>query len=133
MRRWRKLKRLDWMRRDNPPFALSSRLKSFRFAFAGLGHLVRHEHNARIHLAATITLVALCFWLRISSDDWRWIILAVALVWICEAFNTAIEAICDLVSPDWNDQVRIAKDVAAAGVLCSAIAAALIGASVIIL
>jgi diacylglycerol kinase (ATP) len=120
------------MQRDNPPFALSSRLKSFSFAFAGLGHMVRHEHNARIHLAATIAAVVLCVWLRISAEDWRWIILAIALVWICEAFNTAVEAICDLVSPDWNDQVRIAKDVAAAGALCSAIAAALIGASVII-
>jgi diacylglycerol kinase (ATP) len=109
------------------PFSLVARLRSFGFALAGLAHLVRHEHNARIHLIATFAALATGLWFQISAADWRWIILAVALVWISEALNTAIESLCNQISPDQHDHIRIAKDVAAGGVLVSAVAAAVIG------
>lgn len=109
------------------PFSVHSRLKSFTFAIAGLRHLVRVEHNARVHLAATIGVVGLSVALHISLADWRWIVLAIALVWITEALNTAIEALCDLVSPGYNAAIKVAKDVSAAAVLVASFAAFLIG------
>jgi diacylglycerol kinase (ATP) len=112
---------------DDRPFSVTARLRSFRFALVGFAHLVRHEHNARIHLAATSAAIATGLWLQISAADWRWIVAAIALVWICEALNTAIESLCNLISPDHNDHVRIAKDVAAWAVLVSAMAAVVIG------
>ena len=112
-------------------FSVQSRLKSFSFALAGFRHLVRVEHNARVHLVATLAAIAVSAALQISLADWRWIVLAIALVWIAESVNTAIEALCDLVSPGFNDAIRIAKDVSAGGVLVASIAALLIGSATI--
>lgn len=109
------------------PFSVHSRLKSFAYAIAGLRHLVRVEHNARVHLAATLATFAVGLVLQISLADWRWIIIAVALVWITEALNTAVEAVCDLVSPDYNEAVKVAKDVSASAVLIASLAAFVIG------
>jgi diacylglycerol kinase (ATP) len=66
-------------------------------------------------------------WLNISGNDWRWIILAVGLVWVAEIVNTAFEHLCDVVQPEFHVSVKAAKDVAAGAVLVAAIVAALIG------
>jgi diacylglycerol kinase (ATP) len=110
------------------PFSLRSRLRSFAFAGAGIRHMLQHEHNAWVHLAATCAVLGAALVLRISAADWRWIAVAVLWVWSAEALNTAIEHVCNLVSPGQSDHVHIAKDVAAGAVLLSAIGAAVIGA-----
>ena len=101
--------------------------RSFGFALAGLGLLLREERNARIHLigatAATLAGIAI----GLSLADWRWIILAVGLVFAAEALNTAIERLCDLASPDIHPLAKAAKDVAAGAVLVLAASALLIG------
>lgn len=105
---------------------LAGRVRSFAYAFAGLHHLVRREPNARIHFLLTIGAIAAGLWLRIGLADWRWLALAIGLVWAAEALNTVIERLCDLVSPGPDDEVKIIKDVAAGAVLvCAATAAAL--------
>ncbi|MCG8545884.1 MAG: diacylglycerol kinase family protein [Alphaproteobacteria bacterium] len=114
-----------------PRFSVSARLKSFAHAFDGLRTLIRQEHNARIHLIATVCVVAAGFAIGLDGSDWRWIILAIGWVWFAEAMNAAFEYLCDVVSPDANDTVRIAKDVAAAAVLISAVGAAVIGAIIL--
>ena len=108
-------------------FSIRSRFSSFGYAFSGLGLLLRAEYNAWIHLAATVIVIAVSFALGISVSDWRWIVLAIGLVWASEAFNTAIEGLCDIVSPDFDERIRVVKDVAAGSVLVLAIVAALIG------
>jgi diacylglycerol kinase (ATP) len=114
---------------ENRPARLATRLRSFVHAGRGLGWLLRHEANARIHAAAAAGALVAGLILRISPADWRWIVLAIALVWSAEAFNTAIERLCDRVTPAQDELVRIAKDVAAGAVLVTAMAAALIGAA----
>ena len=106
---------------------LGARLRSFIHAGCGLAWLLRHEANFRIHVAAAFAAVAAGLILRISLADWRWIVLAIALVWTAEAFNTGLERLCDRVTPAQDELVRIAKDVAAGAVLVAAVAAALIG------
>jgi diacylglycerol kinase len=64
--------------------------------------------------------------LRVRLEEWRWLILAVALVWSAEALNTAIERLSDAISVEMNDRLRFAKDTAAWGVSVAIIAAALI-------
>lgn len=59
--------------------------------------------------------------------DWRWIVLAIALVWIAEAFNTAIEQLGDAITTERDPRIGFAKDIGAGAVLVSAIAAAAIG------
>ena len=110
------------------PFTVSARLRSFAFAFQGLRTMLRYEHNARIHLAATLGIVAVGLAVGISGAEWRWILAAVLWVWFAEAMNTAFEHLCDVVSPGRNESVRLAKDIAAGAVLISAIGAVLLGA-----
>ena len=108
-------------------FSVIARLKSFRYAFAGLWLMLRTQHNAWVHLVATILACSAGFALKISAPDWRWLIAAIVLVWVAEALNTAFEHLCDVVSPDFHHAVQKSKDIAASAVLLCAIAAAAIG------
>ena len=109
-------------------FSIAARLKSFTFAFEGFAFMLRTQHNAWVHLVATIGVVALGFALQVNADAWRWLIAAMALVWVAEAMNTAFEHLCDVVSPQFSESVKRSKDIAAASVLVCVIAAALLGA-----
>jgi len=108
-------------------FKLSTRLKSFVFAFAGIGFMLRTQHNAWLHATASLFVVAIGLVLRVSLNDWRWLVTAIAMVWVAETFNTAVEYICDVVSPEYSEAVKHAKDIAAGAVLLCAFAAVLIG------
>ncbi|MBL8535832.1 MAG: diacylglycerol kinase family protein [Hyphomonadaceae bacterium] len=108
-------------------FSLGARLKSFAHAFAGFAYMLRTQHNAWIHLLATLAVVVAGALMRVSADDWRWLVTAIALVWAAEAINTAFEHLCDVVSPEFHNSVKLSKDIAAAAVLVCAAAAVLIG------
>jgi diacylglycerol kinase (ATP) len=92
-----------------------------------MASLLRSEHNAWIHLAATILAIVLGLAFGIGREEWVAIVLAIALVWTAEAVNTAIEALCDVVSPDHDPRIKRAKDVAAGAVLFSAFGALGVG------
>jgi len=106
---------------------LSLRFNSFRYAGNGLVTLVASQPNAQIHVFATLLVVALGLHLGISAQDWVVLVLTIALVMAMEALNTSLEFICDALHPDHHPLIGKAKDVAAAAVLISAIAAALVG------
>ncbi len=118
------------MRTDNPAFSILGRLKSFRHAFAGIAFMLRTQHNAWLHLAATAAVCALGMALKISAQDWRWLVVAVTMVWISEAMNTAFEHLCDVVSPQFQPSVKRSKDIAAGAVLITALGAAALGAMI---
>ncbi|WP_395331310.1 diacylglycerol kinase family protein [Novosphingobium sp. BL-8H] len=108
-------------------FSVAARFRSFLYAWRGLRRLVQNEHNARLHLAVSLAVVAAGLFLKVSADDWRWLVLAMALVWLAEAFNTAIEELCDRTEPGFDKAIGRIKDVAAGAVLIASIAAAAIG------
>lgn len=89
--------------------------------------MIRAENNAKIHFLATILVIVFASWLQISRIEWAILILAMTVVWIGELFNTAIEAIVDLVSPEVHPLAKIAKDTAAGATLIAAIGAATAG------
>ncbi len=111
-------------------FSTRARLRSFGFAFKGLYTLVAEQHNARIHLLATALVIALGLILAVELRDWSLLLLAMGLVWAAEALNTAVEYLADAAVPEQHPLVARAKDVAAAGVLLAAVAAAAVGALV---
>ena len=115
---------------ETKPFQFSGRIRSFRHAIAGVLRMIQCQHNAWIHAAATLVVLAAAFVLRISAADWCWIILAISIVWTAEALNTAFEFLADAASPDFHPLVRDAKDVAAGAVLLTATAAVVIGSIV---
>jgi diacylglycerol kinase (ATP) len=77
-------------------------------------------------------VLAASIYFRLSSDEWRWIILAIALVWLAEALNTAIERLADAVTLEPNENIGYAKDVAAGAVLAAAIVSAVIGLTIFV-
>ena len=107
------------------------RWRSFVHAGRGIADLLRTQPNARVHLAATLAVLALGGWLGIDREDWGLLIPAIGLVWIAEALNTALEHLADAVHPARDERIRRSKDAAAAGVLIAAIAAAAIGWAVL--
>ena len=106
---------------------LRSRIRSFNYAFEGWWFVIRSQQNAWIHATVSLIVVVMGFWLSLSPRDWAVIILAIAMVWAAEFFNTALEAIVDLASPDANDLAKVGKDVGAAAVLIAASASIIIG------
>lgn len=103
------------------------RLDSFKFAFAGIRDLFKTEPNAVIHLIAAVFAISMGFFFSISTTEWCFIIFSIAFVFSAEAFNTAIEHLTNLVSPDYNKLAGKTKDAAAAAVLLAAIGSAIVG------
>ena len=112
---------------SSKPFSLMERIKSFKYAFDGLKTLFVEEHNARIHLVSAVIAIALGFGLKISLTEWVVLVIVMALVFICELFNTALETLSDFVSPERHELIKKVKDLAAAGVIVSAISALITG------
>ncbi len=102
---------------------LSRRLLAFVDAARGLAYLITHEPPVWLHLLATLLTLGLSAYLRLTPVEWAIIVLTIAAVWAAEAFNTAIEILCDTIHPDHHPQIGRVKDLAAAGVLFTAIAA----------
>lgn len=107
-------------------------LKSFVFAFAGLFYVIRTQNNARFHALATILVVAVGFWVRLSPVQWCLILIAIGLVWISECFNTSLEKMFDLVNPTPHPLVKNGKDSGAAAVLIAAFLSIAIGLIVLL-
>lgn len=107
---------------------LKGRVRSFGYAFKGIGLLFSTQANARIHLVAMIAVTAVGWWLDLVAWEWCLIVLCMGLVLAAEAFNSSIEFLTDLASPDIHPLAEKTKDLAAAAVLISAIFAAVVWA-----
>ncbi len=108
-------------------FSLRKRAKSFSYAFCGMLTLLRDEHNSRIHILAMVAAVTLGLILHLSATEWCVIALCCGGVLMAESMNSAVEAIADLVSPEFHPLIKKAKDVGAVGVLFMAISAVISG------
>ena len=113
-------------------FSVAKRLKSFKYAFNGLRVLIKEEHNAWIHLFATVCVVVAGILFKISPMEWVAVVFAIGLVFSFEIINTSVENIADFICPERDDRIKRIKDLAAAAVLVSAITAAVIGLIVFI-
>jgi diacylglycerol kinase (ATP) len=112
------------------PFSIKARLKSFQYAFAGLSSFFSTQHNAIIHLIMTLLAFSAAVLYNVTRVEAIAITLAVGFVWAAELFNTAVEKLADLVSTDHHPGIKFIKDVSAAAVLLSAVAAFITGAIV---
>ena len=108
-------------------FSIIARVKSANHAFRGLGILLRTTHNFWGHLFFTALAIYLGFILKISIMEWAVLVLAIGMVLITEALNTAFEIDIDLTSPNYHPYARDTKDVAAGAVLLSVIFAIIVG------
>ena len=111
----------------NPKQECKKLINSFRYAIEGFISSFKTERNMKIHILAMIIVIILGLYLKISSIEWCIIIIAIASVIGAELFNTTIETVVDMISPEKNPKAKLAKDISAAAVLAVAIGAAIIG------
>ncbi len=105
---------------------------SFKYAGTGILTSLKKEKNMKIHFIAMILVIILGIVLKIEAFEWIVCVILFAGVIGSEMFNTAIETVVDMVTPYKNPKAKIAKDVAAGGVLIWAISAAIIGGIIFI-
>jgi diacylglycerol kinase len=105
----------------------SSRIKSIRIALEGIQYVLQTQKNVRIHAFITLAVFVMAFLLRINRLEWICLLLVIGLVWFAEIFNTAIEVLVDLVSPEQSNNAKVIKDISAGAVLLSAFISVLVG------
>jgi len=105
-----------------------SNIKSFEFAIEGIKTALKNEPNLQIHIIIGVLVFVLAGILRFNIFEWIVLLFTVTLVIVLELINTSIESIVNLVSPEIKPQAKVAKDVAAAAVLVTAIMSIVIGA-----
>ena len=89
--------------------------------------MLRDQHNFWVQCVVAITVIIFGLLLKISTAEWLFISLSIGFVLAAEVFNSAIEKLVDLVSPDFNERAGLIKDMAAGAVLIAAITSAIIG------
>lgn len=102
-------------------------MKSFRYAFAGILQALKTERNLRFHFCMTAFVLFFAWYGEVPPHRVPILFICIGAVLTAELFNTAIEALCDLVHPERHPAVKLIKDVAASAVLCTAISAAAAG------
>ena len=106
--------------------------RAFACARNGVMHAWRTQRNMRIHTAVAVLAIVLGFVLRIDAASWCAVVICIALVFAAECFNTALEAVVDLVTDQYHELARIAKDCAAGAVYVCAFGAVVVGCIVYI-
>lgn len=108
-------------------FSLTDRARSFKYAGRGIARLISREHNAWIHCFVAVCVVVAGLWLGLSTLEWAAVVLCIGAVLAAEGINSAIEALCDRVSPDYDEAIKHAKDLAAGAVLILATMSVVVG------
>lgn len=115
------------MHNNTERFSVNGRVRSIKHACDGVALMLGSQHNAWVHLTATVLVVTAGIAFGISNFEWCFLVVAIVMVWVAEALNSALEFLCDVASPDFHPLVKKAKDVAAGAVLLSAVGAVIVG------
>ena len=113
-------------------FSIKARIKSIKTAINGIMIVAKEEHNAWLHIIATLSIIIIASRLNITAIEGSLLIFAIGLVWTSEAFNSAIEALADEVSGAYSIGIKKTKDIAAGAVLISSLTALAIGLLIVL-
>ncbi|MDO5689952.1 MAG: rRNA maturation RNase YbeY [Tissierellia bacterium] len=102
-------------------------ISGLNHAIDGLIFAVKNEYNMRVHFVTAVLVIVLATWFNLSRMEMAMLCLTITLVILAEFINTAIEYTVDLVSQEYNFSAKIAKDVAAGGVLVAALCSLIVG------
>lgn len=102
-------------------------IKSANYAIEGILHGVHTQRHLRYHFLSAAGVLFFSYLVGVSAGELMILALAVILVLGSEMMNSAVEAVVDLISPEYSEQARIAKDIAAGAVLITAFGAAVLG------
>lgn len=107
-------------------------LRSFSYAFRGIRHAWSHELSFRIQIVVAVLVIATMLVLPVSFFQRLLLVLMIAMVLVLEIFNTVVERIADILKPRVHPYVAAIKDLMAAAVLITSLAAAIIGLAILI-
>lgn len=103
-------------------------VKSFSCAFSGIFSVLDSEAHMRFHLVFSIYVIAFALkFYNLSTAQWALMVLTISAVWVTEIINTAIECMCDMITTQYNKNIKYIKDISAGAVLVSAIASVAVG------
>jgi diacylglycerol kinase len=96
---------------------------SFKYSFDGLKYGYLNEQSLTIHISVAIIVIFAGIFLQISQMQWLFILMCIGIIMATELINTSIEATIDLISPEYNQLAKIAKDTASAAVFVFSVVA----------
>lgn len=102
-------------------------MKSYKYAAKGVHYTLATQVNIWVQLFATVIVLLTAYYLDFSLEHYLILVLTIGFVIAAELFNTAIEILVDLISPEHHPQAGLIKDVAAGAVLVASFTAAIIG------
>lgn len=108
-------------------YDFKKQMRSFKFAWKGIMTCAGHEQNITFHLIVAILVVVAGFVFDITKAEWAAVVICIGMVITAELFNSSIERLVDMVSPQWQKIAGEVKDIAAGAVLVTAAAAAIVG------
>ncbi len=100
---------------------------SFAYAITGIIYVLATGRNMKIHLLASILVIITGLWLGLTRMEWAILTICIFMVLAAETINTAIEKTVDLVTRDYHPLAKHAKNIAAGGVLLTAINSVIVG------
>ena len=118
-------------KKKTPTSYLIRQIKSFKYAFRGLGFALG-DYNFLIHIPSALVVLLTAWFFEVNSVEWLFLISAIFGVWVCEILNTSIELLTDMVSPDFHVMAGKIKDLAAGAVLLTTIYAILVACIIFI-
>ena len=109
---------------------MSAFLRSFHFAFQGIGYALRTQRNARVHAVVACLVIVAGIYFRVTAVEWAILALTIGTVFSAEMINTVAELAVDLLTEHYHPMAKVAKDVGAGAVLVAAIAAIGVGLAI---
>ena len=113
--------------RENKRMGLWRFKNSFKYSFEGLKYAYKFEQSMTIHFFMTAMVILAGAFFKVSVAEWAVLLIMISIILATELINTALEAVVDLVSPDFHPLAKVAKDCASAAVFIYSIAAAILG------
>lgn len=102
-------------------------LRFFSHAWEGVRYALKHHRSFGLQVLAGLLVVGVGLWMRLSKLEWLVLLMVTFAVLVAELLNTAVETALDYMAKEHHLDVKLAKDIAAAGVLVTAVGAAIIG------
>lgn len=106
---------------------LRDHLNSYKYAVSGIFHVLKGQSNIWVMAPVGVLVLIVAWYLQVEPWEWAVLILTIGLVLAVELFNTAIEAMLNVVERKYNVDVKVTKDVAAGAVLIVCLAAVVVG------
>ncbi|TCK83421.1 diacylglycerol kinase family protein [Albibacterium bauzanense] len=101
--------------------------QGFSFAIAGIINTIKSEANFKFHIVAALVAIGMGLFFKLTTYEWLWIALSIAIVMLTELINTSVESLANVVSPEYHPLIKKTKDAAAGAVLIAALFAFICG------